>query len=189
MLEDERMYEMFGHPWIRSFHISDMPFDGYDSNFGARALVKIGSDAVPPLVVALTDDCVHIRGGAALLLSQFGPSAHESVPRLIELLQDENKYVRLAAAHALWRIDRQPTPAIREFVSLRVAQDRTVIQSGPDGSVQSKEFIDRMGIDRETAMRTLANLLQDTDALTRDIAAEALSEYASMSARDRGGVR
>lgn len=186
-LEDERMYEMFGHPWVRSFHLTDMPFDGYDPNFAAQALIRIGADAVPPLTDALAEHCVHVRGGAAHLLAQFGSGAHDAVPRLTGLLQDDSKYVRLAAAHALWKIDRQPAPAIREFVNLRVAQDRTVFQSGSDGRVQSKEFFDRMGIDRETVRHTLTDFQQDTDPLTREIAAQALVEYDSSPRFKAGG--
>ena len=58
----------------------------------------------------LYSDKVSVRNEAALTLAGCGQRAHSAVPRLIELLSDENVGMQSSAAFALRKID---TPEAR----------------------------------------------------------------------------
>ena len=75
------------------------------SGEAAEALANIGSDAVPALVEALTDDNVNIRTLGCIALGEIGPDAKAAVPALISELTNENEQVRDHAADALKKVD------------------------------------------------------------------------------------
>ena len=70
-----------------------------------RALGKIGSNALPSLLVALTDDNLRVRSGAALALGRMGTTARSAAPQLRALLSDSAVEVRDAARRALSQIE------------------------------------------------------------------------------------
>ena len=70
------------------------------------ALTRIGPAAVPQLIDALGDDSSSIRSGAANVLGNMGPAAHEAVPRLFALLADEENHIGETAGAALGKIGR-----------------------------------------------------------------------------------
>jgi len=73
-----------------------------------RALAAIGSEAVEPLISALTNRNPKIRFGAIAALGGMGSDARQAVPALSRSLRDEQITVRLAAAEALKKIDPKP---------------------------------------------------------------------------------
>jgi len=93
----------------------------------SRALVIIGSEAVPVLVEQLSHPRADIRQWAARVLGEIGPDANEATPALIDALSDSDAGVREAARHSLELIDsvapndggtvQEPIPPVRKFGS------------------------------------------------------------------------
>ena len=71
----------------------------------ASALSRVGPDAVPGLVEALTNSSASVRQAAILALGQMGPEAKRAAPALTEALHDKEGFVRSAAAVAIKRVD------------------------------------------------------------------------------------
>jgi HEAT repeat protein len=71
----------------------------------ARALAAIGSEAVAPLISALTNRNQRIRLGAMAALGGMGSDARPAVPALSLCLRDEQDAVRRAAAEALKKVE------------------------------------------------------------------------------------
>lgn len=73
----------------------------------ARALSRIGKDAVPPLIDALKDADLHTRAGAAEALGRIGPEARPAVVYLLRLRDNASEpyQVRGAARAALKVLD------------------------------------------------------------------------------------
>ncbi|MDZ4787305.1 MAG: HEAT repeat domain-containing protein [bacterium] len=77
-------------------------------------------DEIPRLLKELNSSDAKIRNDAALGLASWGaPHSNQAVPRLIELMYDQNIGVQSAAAYALRRID---TPEAR--IALKKASKR-----------------------------------------------------------------
>jgi HEAT repeat protein len=74
----------------------------------ARALAAIGSEAVEPLISALTNRNQKIRLGAIAALGGMRSDARQAVPALARCLGDEQSTIRLAAAEALKKINPEP---------------------------------------------------------------------------------
>jgi HEAT repeat protein len=100
----------------------------------AKALWVIDGhpEAVLPLLTkALGHEHWAVRQKAALVLGEIGHMARPALPALVKLLKDEDaesgagyRYVRLAAAEALWRIDAQPELTLPTILSaLRQEED------------------------------------------------------------------
>lgn len=70
-----------------------------------RALVKIGTPAVPLLIEALRDQDHRVRRRATYTLGRIGKSAQAAMPALLERLQDPKDYIRSQAIWALKKID------------------------------------------------------------------------------------
>jgi hypothetical protein len=78
--------------------------DGNVRQLAADTLVKIGPDAVPPLIDALKAKDRETRANAAYVLGQLGESARDALPALAKALKDDDKEVRRRAAFALHNI-------------------------------------------------------------------------------------
>ena len=68
------------------------------------ALAKFGAAAVEPLHKALASDTPTRRAGAAYALGQLGPTAKPALPKLLDLLSDNELDVRRQASFAVGRI-------------------------------------------------------------------------------------
>ena len=62
---------------------------------------RLGPDALPHLIDALSDDSPDIRRAAVTNIGRLGPKAHDAIPDLSRALRDPNHRVRAAAAPAL----------------------------------------------------------------------------------------
>jgi HEAT repeat protein len=69
------------------------------------------ADVLEALVLSLTAGNVSERCGAALTLGRMGPRAKDTVPALVDALQDPHAHVAEAAASALRRIAGTPSSA------------------------------------------------------------------------------
>ena len=72
-----------------------------------RLLATQGKEGIPILVLALRDKSADVRARAADALGSQGALAGEAVPALVEVLDDGDRPVRLAAASALQAITGQ----------------------------------------------------------------------------------
>jgi hypothetical protein len=70
----------------------------------ADALVKIGKDAAPPLIVVLKDKDEGARVRAVDIIGRIGPAAVEAIPALTELGK-ESGGIQVSAARALFKIE------------------------------------------------------------------------------------
>ena len=81
----------------------------------AEALGKLGEDAIPDLIEAMSDGDAYVRAGAAKALGTLG--ATTAVPFLIDALRDKDFLVSIDAAEALGKIgDTRAVPAFIEAV-------------------------------------------------------------------------
>jgi hypothetical protein len=78
--------------------------DGGVRQLAGATLVKIGPDAVPPLIEALKAKDRETRANAAYVLGHQVPPSREALPALAKALKDEDKEVRRRAAYALHSI-------------------------------------------------------------------------------------
>jgi HEAT repeat protein len=83
----------------------------------ADALARIGPDAVPSLVEALTrNPNPEVRAQAAMALARMGPEAAAAVPELQQALYDPDETVRVSAARALGQIGPAAKQAIGDLL-------------------------------------------------------------------------
>lgn len=78
----------------------------------ADALGRIGSAAVPDLILALENHDSAVRLKATNVLGRMGPDAAAAVPSLVKLLEDADPEVRKAATRTLGQIG----PAAKDAV-------------------------------------------------------------------------
>ena len=78
----------------------------------AEALAKIGTPAVPRVLLLLQDPNPRVRQRGAEILAKMGPPAKRGVNELIYLLHDHDPAVRVAAAGALGSIGSDAANAI-----------------------------------------------------------------------------
>jgi len=84
----------------------------------ADALGRIGADAVPAIIKALSHPDVEVRVQATHALALIGSRAEAAVPELARLLSDDNEEVRRGAARALGQIGPAASSAIPQLLRL-----------------------------------------------------------------------
>jgi len=84
----------------------------------AACLTNLGTNAVPPLMSALTNENAEVRGRAAVNMEYLGTNAAPAVPLLIECLQDTDQMVVWGASKALihFKHDTRVLPALADCV-------------------------------------------------------------------------
>jgi HEAT repeat protein len=135
----------------------------YWSSGSLRDLAKLGAPAVPLLLEFLDDTDIYAQAASADGLGAIGPAAKPAVPALCALLQSKTDYVRLEAAVALWRIDKNPA-AIPAIVALL---------GGCLDQYAAERLGDR-GAPAKSALPELMKKLNDRDALVRSAARAAI---------------
>jgi HEAT repeat protein len=104
----------------------------------ADALGRIGGEAVPALIQALSHPNVEVRVQATRALALIGARAQPAVPELSRLLGDENEEVRRGAARALGQIGPAAgaaVPALLRLLELPPPPSRPATdQASPDAS-------------------------------------------------------
>ena len=123
---------------------------------GAEAL-----SALPVLRSSLTDDDREVRRLAAHALSEIGPAGGATVLMLQQALHDPELSVRLTAAHALQKLDPTGTAHVAVLLeTMKMGEGGTIVAVG------------RMGRAAKWAVPTLIDLLRDSRAGIRRLAAE-----------------
>ena len=103
----------------------------------ARSLGRIGSAAVPELILALQDPNPLLRRQAATVLARIGPEARTAVPALTALLNDPDEQVRKSAAYALGQIGpaaAEAVPVLMEVIRAHADEQQYSPPSQPVGS-------------------------------------------------------
>jgi HEAT repeat protein len=91
--------------------ISLLGHQDYGDN-AVLALAAIGKDAVPSLIVCLTNKNPRVRASAAVALNRLWQFAELAAPQLIENLRDDNIDVVMATMRSLGGIVKEPTPVL-----------------------------------------------------------------------------
>ena len=89
----------------------------------AFALGKIGSAALPELLILLENPDVRIRMNALMALSVMGPNGKEAIPQLLKHLQDRESEVRHTTALTLASIGAEPNQIISPLSDCLRAED------------------------------------------------------------------
>lgn len=137
----------------------------------AEALVKIGPDAIPPLIEALADK--KVRGTAAKVLGEFRGMSKDAVPALMKLIDVEEE--RHAAFEALAKIG----PEAKEAMTLLAgwALDAGGVHGNLKSRVLATDALGNLG-PVGNAASVLKKLLTDASPEVRLAAARGLRKIA-----------
>ena len=131
---------------------------------GALCSISRNEVAIPSLINALSDESKTNRRTASIYLGQYGPKAKQAAPILRLLLLDEEVFVRINAAEALWRVAADPAA----LVTLRQETETSELSRYSAASALWK-------IDKSPrAFTVLIDSLQHKDVTHRVVAAVAL---------------
>ncbi|MGD0538277.1 MAG: HEAT repeat domain-containing protein [Verrucomicrobiota bacterium] len=111
----------------------------------AKAMVRIGSPPVSPLVALLGDSRPGVRQRVAIALGCLGTNAAPAVPALVKALDDANGTAQIAAVEALG--------AIGPAASLALPRLRRVVDQSTNGT----DFADLLQITAEIAMDAISS--------------------------------
>ena len=100
--------------------------DGRACNSAAWALVKIGTNALPALLDALTNGNRYARLEVAGAISWFREDAEGAVPGLVECMKDEDPGARGNAIAALQVISKRPDIAVPALIAALADPDLNV---------------------------------------------------------------
>lgn len=140
-------------------------------------LGELGSQAkpaVPELIAVLNDAAVDhgrrpyesVRGMAADALGEIGPEASAAAESLLKATGDDNSYLRLDAALALWKIAGYPAAVA---TAVRTLEDQDHFVRG-----RAATTLGEMGAETDEALQALVAALSDEDRYVRTDAALAL---------------
>jgi len=167
------------------------------------ALIRIGADAVPPLMEAFKDRALRRRIGNQIwkILVDMGT---KSIDPLLQMLTDENQYVRLTAISVLGRIGdrRVAAPLVHLFLddprmqeaavtTLARLEERRVLESPGSPAADREIFLPKdvvdgfLGRPREDVTRVLTEALENPSPKVRRFALKALYALHGDSAMDR----
>ena len=108
-----------------------------------EALVAIGSDVVPEVVLALKSKDPLVRRHAVITLGLLGPKATAAIPNLIMTLKDADAQVATQSAKALEEIGPESVPAL--FDALRdednEAAAKVLVKLGPKAKAVVPDLI------------------------------------------------
>jgi HEAT repeat protein len=133
------------------------------NNVTVSCVAGFGSEAVGPLLAALKSksSTQGLRNHSREALERMGANAKGAVPVLIEMLKDDDPFLRTAADRILQKIGADAMPAL-----LKAIRDRD--NEGPDA------ILGRLGATARPAIPELLKLLKDPDPLLRQRAARCL---------------
>jgi HEAT repeat protein len=144
--------------------------------FRARAMaVLIGLDpdnrkAWDALHEALKDREEFNRVQALDALGQMGSAAKKELPLVKDALKDSAPNVRVQAALALWRIDKQTDEAVAALVAIVKQKDL------PNQRAQAANILATLGADAKKAVPDLLEARKDRDLSLRNAATEAIKK-------------
>jgi hypothetical protein len=148
---------------------------------GAISLAGIGSEGLPPLLAALTNQNAVIRGAAATGLSLERSELNLVVRALVASLSDQDSRVHRAAVIALGRLHAEPELAVPALVKDFHGNDRVL-------RADVLEALVRFETNASAAVPLLLEALSDNDQIVRLDAARAL-KHIDPAAAAKAGVK
>ena len=151
-------------------------------------LVGRGVEAVPLLIRALQDENPDRRQGAAVAIGRMALLAQgdslqmlrdQAIPALRDAVRDEDKRVRVQAALAIWRVNRDAKEAVPTLVALLQVHDTRVFYHAADA-------LGRIGPQAKDAVPVLIAHLDDENTNIRVWSGNALKEIDPKAASDLG---
>jgi HEAT repeat protein len=112
------------------------------------------------------DEDPKLRVKAAEALGKFGPAA---VPTLTELLEDDDGWMVLAVARALWKINRGSKAVVPALTKLSKDKDWQVRWNAVTA-------LGDIGAEAKASIPTLTELINDTHVYVRRAAAQSLDK-------------
>jgi len=159
--------------------------DEYAPLFAEWSLVSFGKPAVPLLIKALKDP--QVRGYAASILGEIGPSAKEAVQALTVAMKDETVWVRIAAAGALARINPDDAQPGLDLL-LKILDDPSDSTSANAARESAASALGKIGPAARCAVPSLTRLSQFGDEAVRSLAVQALKEIGTGAAETKEPV-
>ncbi|MCL5099004.1 MAG: HEAT repeat domain-containing protein [Candidatus Omnitrophica bacterium] len=138
----------------------------------ANALAQLGSNSVPILVQALTNDDWRVRYAAATAFTSEVPDEQTVVPALVASLKDGNPNVRIMAARSLANIGQDPD---RVVPALMANLDDPI----PDVRASTARALGRFGSLGAPAVPILSKMSRDANPAVRNAATEVLRKIES----------
>jgi len=124
---------------------------------------------------------------AAILLGELGPPARASIPALERRLEDNNKWIRLASAQALWRISGDSRKALPVLIALLDSESPPPPSQSPSpggssnyGLIRTIEAMEEMGPAAREAIPALERVRRFSGSARRAVNA-ALAAIRSQS--------
>jgi HEAT repeat protein len=150
----------------------------HDRHEIAEALVEFGPDGAGAVAELLQHKRSEVRIQAMGLLPRFGKQAQFTVPQLLAVLDDPDGDVALAAAEAVWTLDRR-----RDVLPYFVRALRAKSTSHRQRAVR---YLSYMGLEAKPAVPDLIAACKDRDSSVRREAYQALSRLDPETARKVG---
>jgi HEAT repeat protein len=147
--------------------------------FSAIALAGMGSEALPPLFAALTNQDEFIRRSAANGLSWEQSDLNLVVPALIARLNDPDRSVHLTAVESLGKLHAEPGLAVPALMKDYPGNDRQL-------RIQIFIAIRQFQTNASAAAPMLLEALSDSDEAVRTFAASALKQIDPAAAAKAG---
>jgi HEAT repeat protein len=126
-------------------------------------LIERNTKAVLPVLLAATEhEDEQVRSAAAMAFSAIGPDGKAAAPALRKLRKDRSPGVRVDAAFAVWRVERQPEEVLPVFAQ--------VLKEAPndDGPLEDAfGLLSMMGKDARGITPTVLELLQGSNDFKR----------------------
>jgi HEAT repeat protein len=133
----------------------------------ATVCKSAGEKAVPALTNALASPLPKLRGTAAEILGEMGPSARASVPHLRERLRDAEPQVVALSAMSLRKIDGRGEGGVPVLMTM-------LTNPLPDRRGMAAVALGEFGPDARPALTGLVQLLDDPDLEARRMAARTI---------------
>jgi HEAT repeat protein len=117
-----------------------------------------------------------LRREAAQVLADMGAVAREAVPALLTATGDRSPEVRVEAALALWKVDRQTDPAVKTLIEVLETKAPSAGPFPLSGvQVEAAEYLGEIGPPARSALPVLQRIRADPSRPTsvREAAARA----------------
>ncbi len=149
------------------------------ATYGALPLAGMGSEALPPLLAALTNQSPFIRYAAARGLDEERSDLNIVVPALIARLSDRDTNVHQIAVTALGYLHAEPELAVPALMKDFPGNDPTL-------RLLVLIAIRQFGTNASAAIPVLVGALSDNDRMVRSTAASVLNQIDPAAAAKAG---
>jgi len=155
--------------------------------------------AVSALTASLRDVEPRVRQAAVFALTEMAPASRSAIPVLEQTVRDPDAYIRIDAAHALYKLGQPSVPSLVRLLRdgdprIRELAARTLLEMGDRAAEAIPALIQRlgdieprvrqaavlalteMGKVARSAIPALASTMRDPDSFVRIDAAHALAQ-------------